>query len=354
MSNQQTVKKSIKEAVTSPATMEVMKGNRDQLKEAAAYFIEKVNQNYEMAIQHEGLLEDSSSFTNGRQILYDYMRQSTNFTREITELQHYFEAQLDNFLGRVIYFTWVDQNSGNILYLDQVETKEVYKKATKDVGSGALTGGNVRSTIRSHTVNGNNIDITTINTSTQSKMEAELKRKLRQSQIKRQYVYLTAISRFKDPRNGDRFWWKPSGQRHRGWSRKFNGTGRIAEGYVNAVVNEDPNVQASSEGNALEVSLKFLHDLIEIESIPGIVKGDIVMDSNGNIQFAVKTGQGFNAAKFGPAYILATEILYNNALDDANFQTEIQNVINQQATALAILQNIYNQVESRTLAEIKP
>ena len=80
------------------------------------------------------------------------------------------------------------------------------------------------------------------------------------------------------------------------------------------MVNEDPNVEAYSEGDALENSLKYLYlNHIEIESIPGIVKGDVVMNSNGNIQFAVKTGD-FNTAGFGPAYVVAIEIQRGNFL----------------------------------------
>lgn len=319
---------------------------------AATYFISKVQIAYQNAIRNLGLIK-KQSFKNGRQILYNYMRESTNFTREILQLQHYFEAQLDNFLGRTIYLTWVDKRSGNILYLDEIETGEVYQKASRashGTGVGSIKGKSILSTVRAHNQNQNNIS--QIVASATSSMEETLKQKLQDSQQKRKYVYLNAIVRMEQPRSGNRFWWRPSNQRRRTYTIPFNGTGRIAQGYVDAVVNEDPNVEAYSQGDALENSLKYLYlNHIEIENIEGIIKGDVVMESNGDIQFAVKTGD-FNTASFGPAYILAVEIQRHNLLSKQDLQKNLPKLIKTQDVALNILQKIYIETEKQLTSEL--
>lgn len=351
MSNEQIVKDSIQKELV-PEVIKVTEGDIQQIKKAAFYFTTEVQKVYENAIRNLGLIQ-KESFKNGRQILYNYMRQSGNFTRQILRLQHYFEAQLDNFLGRKIYFTWVDQRSGNILYLDEVETGEVYGKASRashGFGVGSVKGTSVLSTVRAHSRKEDKI--TQIITSTTSTMEQALKQKLQESQHKRKFVYLNAVLRTKQPRSGNRFWWRPSNQRKRTYTIRFNGTGRIAEGYVDAVVNEDPNIEAYSEGDALENSLKYLYlNHIEIENIEGIIKGDVVMESNGNIQFAVKTGN-FNTASFGPAYILATEIQRGDFLSKQDLQKRIPELIQTQQVALNILQKIYIDVEKQLNSQL--
>lgn len=351
MSNQQVVEESIKKELV-PEAIKVTEGDIDQIKKAAFYFTTEVQRIYEDAIRNLGLIQ-RQSFRNGRQILYNYMRQNANFTRDILQLQHYFEAQLDNFLGRTIYFTWVDKRSGNILYLDEVETGQVYGKASRashGSGVGSIKGTAVMSTVRAHS--SENINITQIITSATNTMEQTLRQKLQDSQRKRKFVYLNAVLRTNQPRSGNRFWWRPSNQRRRTYTIPFNGTGRIAQGYVDAVVNEDSNVEAYSEGDALENSLKYLYlNHIEIENIEGIIKGDVVMQSNGNIQFAVKTGD-FNTASFGPAYILATQIQRGNFLDKKDLQNKLPELVKTEQAALNILQGIYVEVEKQLNSQL--
>lgn len=352
MLNQQVVKNSIEQELI-PDIVEVTKGNIDQIKAAANYFLYKVQKCYELTIHSQGLIQ-KSSFSNGRQILYAYMKENTAFTQQITQLQHYFETQLDNFLGRKIYLAWVNQTTGTILYLDEKEIAQLYSKGKRFAysgGSAAIKGASVLSTVRAHTEGKLNLiqDIV----STQNTMPEELQNKLKQSQNKRRYVYQNALLRYKQKGSGNRFWWRPSNQYRRQYTISFDGTGRIAEGYVGAVVNEDPNVEAYEQGDALETSLKFLYlNHIEIESIPGIEKGDVVMDSNNNIQFAVKTGD-FKTAKFGPAYILATEIQRGEFLSASDIQNNLSELVKTNDVALSILENIYDNVEKQLTTQVE-
>lgn len=351
MSNQQVVNESIKKELV-PEVIKVVEGDIIQIKKAAFYFTTEVQRAYENAIHNLGLIQ-KESFKNGRQILYNYMRQNANFTRQLLELQHYFEAQLDNFLGRTIYFTWVDQRSGNILYLDEAETGQVYKKASvasHGYGVGSIKGTSVMSVVKAHS--NKETRLTQVITSATNTMEQTLRQKLQNSQHKRKFVYLNAVLRTHQPKSGNRFWWRPSNQRRRTYTISFNGTGRIAQGYVDAVVNEDPNVEAYSEGDALENSLKYLYlNHIEIENIEGIIKGDVVMQSNGNIQFAVKTGN-FNTASFGSAYILATQIQRNNFLNKKDLQDKLPELVKTEKAALNILSEIYIKVENQLKSQL--
>ena len=350
MSNQQVVKNSIEKELI-PDIVEVTKGNIDQIKAAANYFLYQVQKCYESTIRSQGLIQ-KSSFSNGRQILYEYMKENTSFTQQITQLQHYFETQLDNFLGRKIYLAWVSQSTGTILYLDEKEIGQLYSKGRKfsyGGGSAAIKGSAVLSTVRAH--HEGRLNLIEEIVSTQNSMPEELQKKLKESQNKRRYVYQNAILRYNQKGSGGRFWWRPSNQYRRQYTISFNGTGRIAEGYVGAVVNEDPNVEAYQQGDALETSLKFLYlNHIEIESIPGIEKGDVVMDSNKNIQFAVKTGD-FKTAKFGPAYILATEIQRGEFLSASDIQNNLSELVKTEDVALSILENIYTDLQKQLMAQ---
>ena len=77
------------------------------------------------------------------------------------------------------------------------------------------------------------------------------------------------------------------------------------------------------------------------------------MESNGNIQFAVKTGN-FNTASFGPAYILATEIQNDDFLSKQELQEKLPELIKTQQVALNILQEIYTQVEQQLNSQLIP
>lgn len=86
--------------------------------------------------------------------------------------------------------------------------------------------------------------------------------------------------------------------------------GPIAEGYAGAVINEDPEVSNSKMEHSLEV---LWRNHIQKDSLGAAIKGDIVLDSNGKIQFAIKSGS-FSTARIRQYILLAYNMLRLNYL----------------------------------------
>lgn len=225
--------------------------------------------------------------------IYSEMRADTDFTRKILEIQHIFENQLNQYLQRTIYLTYVDEQ-GNLIAYDEAETGKIYTKATANFGRGNIGASILKDFIKTQ--------------------EQNINLDLAKNVSKRQKVYLEAVNRWESNKNEtnkeynpskNTFYWKKAKDKIIGWTGPISSRGVIAEGYAGAVINEDPDISNSK----LEVSLKYLWEKhIQKDSIPAAIKGDIVLNSsNGAIQFAIKEGS-FSTAKIGQYINLAHNI----------------------------------------------
>lgn len=260
------------------------------------------------------IIQSKSSVKDSLSKFYKLMRESTVFTQEALILQHNFETQLNNFLGRTIYLAWVDKN-GHILYLDDANIGKVYANATANRGRGNISASKMKNFVDEQDLNN------------------DLQKKIQASEAKRIGVYQEAILRWSSndteekksyPKSQKTFYWRLINSHFiSGWTDPIQNKGIIAEGYAGAVINEDENVISEN----LENSLKVLYDNhIQKDSIGAAIKGDIKWKENGEIQFAVKEGS-FSTARFGQYLNLAYNIMQIKTITASEFETYLPKLV---------------------------
>lgn len=331
-SNENVVTNSIIETV-APDLVEVDYNDFKQLKVAANQFINKVEDMINKVHHTHQLIQNKSSIKNSLTIFYQLMRESTQFTREAVILQHAFETQLNNFLGRKIYLSWVN-DEGHILYFDEGNIGRLYANATANRGRGNISASKIK----------NMMDVNDLTDALQKKLE--------ESEKLRAHVYNLAIMRWSGNESDETiknynpskktFYWKLIDNHHiSGWTKPINTKGVIAEGYAGAVINEDPNVVSSN----LEYSLKVLYENhIQKDSIGAAIKGDVVWNEDGNIQFAIKEGN-FSTAKFGQYLNLAYNTIQINMISAIEYEKYLPKLIRVSKTADKILLDINQKSE---------
>lgn len=340
LSNENVVKDSIVENIAFDF-VEVEYGDFEQLKLAANNFIVEVQKLYDNAI-HTSQLIKMSKIKTGLQYFYQYMKNSERFTRQILELQHYFESQVNNFLGRTFYLSWVNEE-GHILYLDEAKIGQLYKtKATRASGRG-------------------NISKETMQKLNNQDLEKSLQDRFQKSENLRKHVFKIAVARWQANRDKENnpfwankyystFWWRNESQGTEKWghSRKIPNKGTIAQGYVGAVINEDEKVTNVN----IQSALKYLYENhIELNSIPAIVKGDVVWNQNGNIQFAVKEGS-FSTARFGQYFNVALNIRNMEKMSVEDFKKELPKMVKTYEISNNILLDIFNKTQNQINQEV--
>lgn len=292
MNNKQVISQALKETADQ-AVQE--SDNKDFVifQTAAQVFlnqIEKLSSEYNARINQKNIKEKIEE-------LYGLMRQNTNYTREILQCQHTFENALDTFLGRTIKLAFVVPD-GNIRFYGEAKIGELYSKAAKQWGRGNITKGKVLKM-------------------EEDELEADIKEDIQESMKNKWEVYREALARYNknreeghmhySPSKNTFYWWAIYHKKlmDPGWTDPISNRGPIAEGYAGAVINQDPEI----DNNDIEMSLyKLWVNHIQKDSIGAAIKGDIVLDSNGNIQFAVKSGN-FSTARVQQYIALAYNIL---------------------------------------------
>ena len=298
-----------------------------KLRQACTKLINGVKeiQDYEKHVEH---ITKTKSISEGLSGLYSYVRQTTGAINELLRLQQSFQLALNTFLGRTIYLTWVGPN-GEIYYFDQVDIKSIYAQATSNKG----VRGNISLETMLDYINKHSRKLANTQNRINSAMYpatavTNIKNRLQKAQKSRIRVYQEAVRRFNktkegemhDPKLNYSVYWRDNPTSRSSITGYINvrNRGDIAEGYVDAVINEDKDVfyiggkQADKDSKyydiGLETSLRGLSKLININSIQGAVKGDVVFEENGNIQFAVKQGS-YSTARFAQYLRLAYNTL---------------------------------------------
>ncbi len=271
MSNKKIVDNVLR-TVTAQEVVKIDKGDFEGLKVAAQKYltsIEIVSDIYKEAISKTKIRHKITA-------IYSQMRNETEYTREMLKYQHEFENTLNQFLGRVIYLTYVNDD-GTVYFYDDANIGKLYATATANRGRG-------------------NISKTKIFDA--NDLQEDLKDSITESIAKRKNVYQTAIRRYHsnegdegkmnyNPSDRTFYWWSKYHERLGGWTDPIVNEGPIAEGYAGAVINEEPEIN----NNDIEHSLEVLwNNYIGKDSIGAALKGDIVYKKNEDIQFAVKKG----------------------------------------------------------------
>ena len=311
---------------TAEAMSEAEKESFYQLQVAAKEFLKKI-QLTDADTNHTMSRSQISSFTRS---MYLDMRQDSNYTRKVLNYQHQFETALNNFLGRYIYLTYVTEE-GDLKYFDDIAVEELYQKATGNKGRGNISKGIVDNT-------------------EQRLIEKELQEQLKRSEKKRKAVYLEAIRRYENNATEDYmnynisrktfYWWKTYHKILGGFTDPIVNRGPIAEGYVDAVVNEDPDITKDDIETSLSVLWK---NHIRKDSVGAVLKGDIILDSNNNIQFAVKMGS-FSTARVGQYINLAYNVLQLKPLTIQQFQQVLPGLIKVNKKSAELITHINEKV----------
>lgn len=268
---------------------------------------------------YSNIFEESKkkdSLKKGLTKIYDSMKKDTELTQNLIIEAHHFENAVNTFLQRTMYLTYV-KDDGTLLFLDETHTGELYRQATANAGRGNIS----------------KEKITDINDLIQ-----ELNKKIQKSVARNKPIYTSAVYRWNKTNWGPKkhFYYKEDGK----WkpSKRVRTRGRIAEAYVQLVIDENKTTDK-------ELGLKLLDERIEIDNIPAVVKGDVVYDAMGNIHLAVKEGS-FSTAKIGSYYNLAINILsIKRPPSKEDFQKALPKLVRLSATADKIIEEMNKEIE---------
>lgn len=293
---------------TSQEVYEVHYGEYDQLKNAALIFLEQINK---LSWLNRNIIQQKI-IKSQMDTIYANMRQAEKNTQKALQLQHIFEKQLNDFLGRTIYLTYVNKQ-GNLYIYDDANIGKLYSSATVNTGRGNISASKLFDTM----------DI-----------EKDLKEKIQYSIRNKAAVFRAAVARWEKEKtqtvkdynpSKNTFYWRLYDYHISGWTKPFSNRGWIAQGYAGAVINEDKDVSSSN----LEESLKNLYEKhMKQDSIGAAIKGDIKLDDNGNIQFAIKSGNSFSTAKFGQYIRLAYNITQIKILTPSQLESVLPKLVN--------------------------
>lgn len=337
-SNEEVIFNSITDA-TVKDLVEIDRIDFEQLKIASNTFIRKVEDIFNR-VNHTHMIIKGNTIKKGLRQFYQLMRDSTTFTQEALQLQHEFESELNKFLGRIIYLTWVDE-SGHMLYFDDANIGKIYANATANRGRGNISATKMK-------------EVADINDLT-----GDLRKRLEESQRLRIHVYQIAVARWAgnqgeeikdyDP-SKKTFYWRLYDNHHiSGWTDPIATKGVIAEGYAGAVINQDPQVISSN----LEFSLKNLYENhIQKDSVGAAIKGDVVWDQNGNVQFAIKEGS-FSTARFGQYLNLAYNTIQIKTMTAQQYEKILPRLVRIGKATNKILEEINKNAEERANEEVR-
>ena len=335
--NNETVVKDTLLDFTSTVFFNQEEGNFNQLRRNASFFLKKI-ENLEHKELSMSLKDWAGSFVNN------------NITRnkDISEIMFFlstFQTQINLFLGRTIYLTYVCSD-GNIKLFDQFETRRIYAHMhpTKDGRGTQYTNDNLRSFQEN------------VGLSINQKIQFSLKNKkrvyteaLRRFRKKPRDYYKTKTNRekfggmqYKDtPENKNTFYFYLWDTNHIHWGHKTS-RGAIGEAYVDAVVNEDESItNADVEWSLLRLDIRLQREN-KMNSIGGIIKGDIKLKNQerGDIQFAVKSMGIFSAPSVRQYIAFAYNILLFRNLTKKEVEDNIKDLSNIKGNSLKLLQNI--------------
>lgn len=264
------------------------------------------------------------------------MRQSTVFTQQALQLQHIFQEQLNSFLGRTVYLTYVT-DQGHLIYLDDVDIGKLYQKATANKGRGNISS------------------LAIVDT---NDLVGDLRERLQQSEWMRSHVYKTAIARWSSNTDENEknyipskntFYWRLFNHHITDWTSPIINKGWIAQGYADAVINEDPQVVSSN----IEYALKFLYENhIKPESVGAAIQQDVILNENRQIQFAIKEGN-FSTAMFGQYLRLAYNIKQINFLSKQDFQQYLPKLVKINKITNNLIKELNDVVIKTAQSEIK-
>lgn len=301
--------------VKSKKYVEIAKVDFNTLKQQAITFISKIRSKEEGFLHGANFQEIYSTFA-----LNLGKAKNKNFMRECFIEAEKLENAINHFLGREILFTAVNPQ-GEILFYDEEALIEIYKKLGS---SGVLVKPNGERY-------GNGKGKISISKSKAVKefndaALREMHARVQEATEKKAQVFQEALARHDDEEKNYKkqnkklqntfYWWVSKNKLH--WyepkyPEKTYNKGRIAEAYVENIVNNKWGFNTRLTN--LETSLKYLFYSIQLDTVPAILKGDVIVDDFGNLHLQVKLSNNASTAAIGQYIALAYYIISQGETD---------------------------------------
>lgn len=304
------IKEQLIDVMSEDVSKEVQDNFQELVKAANTLYenLQKIENQEELIAQVEKKEESLRAFFSKKEnlsLLLTNNRKESKEQKVINDVLkhiHKFELALDKFLNRKVQLVWVDEQ-GNLLVATEDGYNELLSTATVD-------SSNIRGKMAENAMS--NLEKYNNNKYIDNKVLKEFE----QSINNRREFYQLAIKRYeastiegteikKEPKKN--FYWKkddnedPKPKNEEYYiignyvlSKKINNKGRIAEAYVESVINEYEENENVEEDNWL----RHLNSLIYEDNVSAILRGDVIKkiidgntgDSKLEQHFAVKSG----------------------------------------------------------------
>ena len=291
---------------------EIQRINFLELKNQAKNFLSQINK-WKNDFFHQATFQEVYKVFKsdlGKKANEDFMQKCFRAAEEL-------EDKLNHFLNREIFFTWVN-TKGQILFYDSIEAQNIHSTLFSSGTNNAK--GQYRVPDASKAITEFRYDLLNI-----------MKDKVENSSKNRGQVYRQALKRHRqkskeeDKENGmayknnkqfkNTFWWRTKNWPYINWyinkgQYKTYNEGHIAQAYASAIINNRKNFNNLVD---LDISLKNLFELIGVDQVAAIIKGDVKLKQDGRFQFQVKSA-GSSSAALGQYIALAYYIIYKKDL----------------------------------------
>lgn len=331
-----TLKEAIKEPLYNKISEDIEETNKDDfdtLKDAAEKFLQEMktlnlkdgaNYNHQKILNN--LIKSAQVESNGNLkineeelTLYTQKKEKISQEKYIQSslvLAHKFENSLNEYLNRRIFLTYVTEK-GEIIAFNEGYTEEIYNEVSGKKGAtGSIN-------ISKKKIEKYKKEIEDENNNKKDKFISDLNKKIQNIAQRKNKVFTKAIFRWEQNKgNTDNRYYYWTINKKNGITDIIPNRGYIAEGYADAVINNDIQVT----NNKINSSLKRLWEAhIYPESIPAPVKGDIVQkfikninQNHTSLQFAIKYGSA-STASVSPYIYLANNIIQLNTAPNKDY-----------------------------------
>ena len=321
------IQESLVEASVTEIT-ESQKADFSRLLKKADIFLKRYDKVIEWYQKiNDQFIDDSTTPAQKATVLYKSMKNDQILTQKLINLQFNLESALNKFLDRKIYLTWVTED-GDFLLKDEDTLLEssFVKKITSNEGRGNIS----KSTMEELMENAKKTPI--------EGLSEDIQKQIKERQDKWRETYKTAVERFEEVtkvlKEGNKgvtsshFYYdenidKYNEQKNRSKKIAISGArGRMAEAYIQVLMAPRADDDDTNDKNkTLSDKLRSLNYYIGKDNIPAIVKGDVILNNNSSIHFAVKEGS-FSTARFGQYYRFAYNLSILKAKGNQYFLTK--------------------------------
>ena len=302
---------------TNETLIFVEEKNFEQLKQAARQFITFVLRRVEKQEQIKSILE-KETISESLVSVWNWMREDDKNTQQLVNLEHDFAKRIDSFLGRTILLTYVTSD-GEILFADQEQIKNFYNNFVK------IDNKNYRGKVL-------------LNKEDQIKnyFQKSINQKIKQQIEKKQITYQIVLKRYERklpkkelPKNQKKmqnkiWYYTKQGSQGFQWGRKkIPSRGWIAEGYMEMIIKEDPDIPSNIDFGINLFYQRYLRNR-QKNNIAGIIKGDVTDPNNLKIQYAVKSQTMFGTQSINASLAVAYNILQEPELTPKQLEKKLK------------------------------